>query len=50
MPELGTMLEWLARQDTRFVAGARSLDTADGSGRTAVRAILVVSTLERRAI
>src|SRR5690242_20422279 len=35
--EVGTVLEWFARQDARFVAAAPGLDTEDEAGRTAVR-------------
>lgn len=48
--ELGTVLEWFARQDARFVAAAPGLDTEDEAGRTAVRAIIEVSRWERQRL
>ncbi len=48
--ELGTVLEWFAGQDARFIAAAPGLDTEDEAGRTAVRAIIEVSRWERQRL
>jgi DNA invertase Pin-like site-specific DNA recombinase len=48
--DLGRVLEWLARQDARFVAAGPGLDTDDEAGRLAVRTIIEVSRWERQRL
>jgi DNA invertase Pin-like site-specific DNA recombinase len=50
VPELGRMLEWLARRDARFVSVWPGLDTEDEAGSLAVRTIIDVSRWERQRL
>jgi DNA invertase Pin-like site-specific DNA recombinase len=50
LPELGRVLDWLARHDARFVAVVPGLDTDEEAGRLVVRTIVEVSRWERQRL
>jgi DNA invertase Pin-like site-specific DNA recombinase len=50
LPDLGRVLEWLARRDARFVAAGPGLDSEDNAGHLALRTIIEVSRWERERL
>jgi DNA invertase Pin-like site-specific DNA recombinase len=50
LPDLGRVLEWLARRDARFVAAGPGLDTEEEAGRLALRVVIEVSRWERERL
>lgn len=48
--ELGGVLEWLVRHDSRFVAATSGVDTAEEAGRLTVQTIIQVSQWERQRL
>ncbi len=50
MAELGTIVQWLERNDVRLVAVDLDLDTADPAGRATARALASVAGWERERL
>jgi DNA invertase Pin-like site-specific DNA recombinase len=50
LPDLGRVLEWLARREARFVAAGPGLDSDDNAGHLALRTIIEVSRWERERL
>lgn len=50
LPQLGGVLEWLARLDARVVAIVPGLDTTEQGGRLAIRTIVELSRRERERL